>query len=234
MTVTLSSKRHSFPRPDLAGIRRYREVITQCASVQGAGLLRTQLLTVIDRMYRVDTEVITMLDGVSGSLGNLDIETYRVALRALERDGRTLEENLAYVSYQEQAANDFLGRLRIARGYLDALSRCVDSLATAEVADTRESVRHAEGLLAGAGLLGDESHRRSVEHMLEDFKGAARAVDARQGYLDAVNALMTPLEFFCHSVLASGQTGLQLVEDFQRHAREVVDYLQAARRGWQA
>lgn len=234
MTITLSSKRRPFPQPDFAGIKHYREVINHCAGIQGVGHLRTQLLTVLDRVSQVDTKVITMLDGVGSSLGNLDIETYRTALQALERDGRTLEENLAFVSYQEQAASDFLNRLRIARGYVDALSRCVDSLAAAELADTRESIGHAEALLASAGLRGDESDRRSLDYMLEDLKGAARAAEARRGYVDAVNALMSPVIFFCHSVLASGQTGLQLVEDFQRRARELVDYLQAARRQWQA
>jgi hypothetical protein len=234
MTITLSSKHRPFPQPDLAGIKHYREVITQCAAIQGLGHLRAQLLTVLDRVYQVDTKAITMLDGVASSLGNLDIETYRAALQALERDGRTLEENLAFVSYQEQAASDFLDRLRIARGYVDALNRCVDSLAAAELADTRESIRHAEALLASAGMQGTESDRRPLNYLLEDLKGAASAADARRGYVDAVNALMSPVVFFCHSVPASGQTGLQLVEDFQRRARELDDYLQAARRQWQA
>lgn len=234
MTITLSGKRHPFPGPDLARVQLHRDVITRCAGGQGVGLLRTQLLTVLDRVYRVDTEVITMLDGVCGSLDDVVIGAYRVALQTLERDGRSLEENVTSVSYQGQAVNDFHGRLRIAQDYLDALNGCVDSLATAEVVDTRESIRHAEALLAGTSLLGNESHRRSLEYMLEDLKGAARAVDARRGYMDAVNALKAPVEFFCHSVLVSGQTGLQLVEDFQRRARELVDYLQAARKEWRA
>jgi hypothetical protein len=173
-----------------------------------------------------------MLDGVRVNLEDVDIEAYQVVVQALGREGRTLTENLAFVSYQEQTVNDFLGRMRSAQGYLDALNDCMESLATAEVADTWEAVGHAEALLADAGLLGNESHRRSLEYLLEDLKGAARATDALRGYVDAVKALKSPVEFFCQSVQVSGQTGLQPAEDFQRHAMDLVEYLRAVRREW--
>jgi hypothetical protein len=234
MTITVSGKRHPFPRPDLAGIQRHREVITQCAGGQGVGLLRTQLLTVLDRVHRVEAAVIRMLDGVRVNLEDVDIEAYQVVVQALGREGRTLTENLALVSYQEQTVNDFLGRMQSAQGYLDALNDCIESLATAEIADTQEAIGHAEALLAGAGLLGNESHRRSLEYLLEDLKGAARASDALRGYVDAVKALKSPVEFFCQNVQASGQTGLQPAEEFQRHAMDLVEYLRAVRREWRS
>jgi hypothetical protein len=234
MNIDVSRPSHSFPQPDFEAIGNHRSVVAQYAGAQGAGSLRDQLLTVLERVYVVDVEIITMLDGVCGSLRGIDMEPYRAAMQELEREGRTQQENLALLAYQEQAVNELLGGLRNARAYLDTLNQHLLSVEKAIISDTRELAGYAELLLKGISAFSEESHRRTLEFLVEDMKGPPRVDEARRGYVEEINKLLSPVEFFCHSVSAPGQAGIQRLDDFQHHATELMEYLQRLRRNWRS
>lgn len=234
MNIDRSGTTRSYPRPDLAAITRHRSVMAQCAGAQTAGVLRDQLLTVLDRVYVVDVEIITMLDGVCASLRSVELEPYRAAMRELEREGRTQQENLALLSYQEQAVNELLGGMRNARGYVDALTGHLASVEAAVVNDTRELARNAERQLEGVSAFSDEARRRTLEFYLEDMQGPLRVDEARRGYVDEIKKIISPVEYFCHNALGEVEPGIRLADDFQLHAAELVDYLQRLRREWRS
>ena len=232
MTLDASRNHHSFPRPDLNALSQYREVVAQCAGAQGTGLLRSQILAVLDRIYLVDTEIITMLDGVSGTLRGVETEAYRKVMRELEREGRTAQENQALLSYQEQAMGELQGGIRTAGEYLAAFNRHLSSVLAADIMDTRDMAGHAESLLVGIAPLGEQSHSRSLAFLLEDLKGPLRVSDARSGYVEEITKLTSPVAFFCDNILDS--SGPQIADEFQSRAAELISYLQTMRRQWRS
>lgn len=234
MNMDVSTTGSSFPQPDFEAIGRHRNVVAQCADAQGAGSLRDQLLTVLERVYVVDVELITMLDGVCGSLRGIDMEPYRAAMHELEREGRTQQESLALLAYQEQAVNELLGAVHNAQANVDTLKQHLVSVETAVISDTRELARHAQLLLQGVSALSNESHRRTLAFLVEDMNGPLRVDAARRGYVEEITKLLSPVEFFCHSASGPGLTGIQRVDDFQHHAAGLTSYLQTLRRNWRS
>jgi hypothetical protein len=223
---------YTFPRPDFGAVQRHRKVLSQSAGSQIAGVLREQQLAILDQVYRVDAAIIKTLDGICASLGDVDIEDYRVAIRKLDHEGRTDAENEAFLSYQRELANDMNSGVVTTRGYVDVLSSNLSSLLAAALADTREQVVHAQSLLSSAGPLLDEPQTRHLEFLLEDLKGPLHMAAARREYVDEIDKILSPLRFFCDNVLTSGRDVIQVADEFQKQVDELLSYLRDIRNEW--
>lgn len=233
MNMQAFRNEHDFPRPDMNAIRHYRTIIAQRAGSQSGGILREQQLVILDLVYRVDAELLKLLDGVRVSLGSVDIEEYRIALRKLDHDGRTSAENLAFVAYQQELASEMTRGVETARNLAERLNLNISSLLSAPLVDTHAPVAHAHSLMLSAGPLLEERHKRALEFLLEDLEGALHVAQARGDYVDEINKVLSPLTFFFDNVLESEQDVIQTAEEFHGRVSQLLGYLEGVRNEWQ-
>lgn len=220
----------AFPRPDFEAVRRYRQAMSRSIGSSGEGVLRAQQLAILDALERTDAKVLEVVDAVRTNFQALDLTVYTVAIRQLDHDTRTPEQNLAFVRYQQEAADEMYRLVESVRKSLGLLDAALTALQTAVLANTTEQVKCIRSLLDDP-LLSD-SQRYSLGFLLEDMQGAANMASARCGYLDEVQRMLVPVRFFCQSVFDSGDDVIEVVKVFQQRIDELGSYLSELRKQW--
>lgn len=227
---TLPLGKRTFPLPDFQAIRLHREAMRRSIDWSSEGVLRAQQLVILDGLDRTDTKMLGFLDEVRTSFHALDIRSYTNAIRQLDRDSRTQEQNLAFVRYQHEAAAEMLGLVESVRGSLGRLDGMLCVLKTAPL-DAAQQMTHVRSVLENPPV--SESQQHSAVFLLEDVQAAVDMAAARRDYLDEVEKTLIPIRFFCEMVIDSGEDVIQVASRFHRRVDELGDYLSKVREGWQ-
>ena len=226
---TLTVGRQAFPLPDFEAIRLYRQAMRRSIDSSSDGALRAQQLVILEGLDRTDTKALEFLDEVRTSFRALDIRSYVDAIRQLDRDSRTVEQNIAFVRYQQEAATEMLGLVESVRGSLGHLDITLSALKNAAL-DTALQVKRIRALLEDPTV--SESRHPSLDFLREGLQAAVDMAGARSDYLDEVERMLVPVRFFCQMVFDTGEDVVQVASGFQQRVDELGDYLWMVRQEW--
>jgi hypothetical protein len=184
---------------------------------------------ILECLASAEVGTLGFLDEVGAHLRALDIDVYTTAIRQLDHEGRTTQEHLAFLRYQEEAATEMHTLVQSVQEALNGLDLTLSLLKSAALADTRHQAVHIRLQLRDPRLT--EAQKRSLEFLLEDLLTATDMAAARNGYLEEVERVLVPLRLFCQTVFDSGDV-IQLAGQFQRRVEELCTYVRSVREEW--
>lgn len=209
MKAVAAGKLDSF-LPDFDAVRRHRRTMRQSIEVSDEGVSRTLQIAILESLDRTDVKILEFLDEIRMEFHALDMSVYTSAIRQLDHDGRTLEQNLAFLRYQQEAQDEMYQLVESVSGAMDRVDAVLSGLGTIMLAD-----------------IGRQPGSRP-----EDRRGSTIMNAARCAYLDEVKKMLVPVRFFGQTRFDSGEDVIGMASLFQGQVDELGGYLSKIREQW--